>query len=173
MGVPAVLGIFSDDHEGAFVTDWASPERVVPALAGWIESCRENHAIPTATNYREFAETDPDGNHFRDDFPPDTAEPDDLQYRYVVRTGAYGSGWIGDLTVWRARERLDREPVLTVWHQIRFSHGDTSSIHALPFHGLLHIIKFVRSLDRPQHTGPALQTWTELATWHRSKAGAA
>ena len=172
MGTPAVLRICSDDHDGAFYAEWASPERIIPLFARWIETCRADGLIPTATNYRDFAAAAA-GDHVCDDYPPDAADPDNIHYRYAFRTGAYGNGWVGDLTVFRAHARPDREPLLTVWHQISLSSDDTSSIHQLAFRGVLHIIKAVRSLDRPQHTGPALRTWTEVARWHRARTGAA
>jgi hypothetical protein len=173
MGVPAVLRIFSDDHDGAFITEWASPERVIPGFARWIEECRTNNAIPTATNYRDFAAGDPEGDHFHDDYPHDATDPANIQYRYILRTCAMGNGWVADLTVWRAHERPDREPLLTVWHQVQFTSTNTGPIHEVALRGLQHIIRFVRSLDRPQHTGPALRAWTERANWHRTRTGAA
>jgi hypothetical protein len=172
MGVPAVLRILSDDHDGAFITEWAPPQRTIPSLARWIETCRTDGVVPTASNYRDYAAA-ADGDRFRDDYPLDEGDPGNVRYRYAFRTGAYGNGWVGDLTVFRAHARPDREPLMTVWHQIRFSNTDTSSIHQLAYRGVLHIIKSVRSLNRPQHTTPALQEWAELATWHRARAGAA
>lgn len=132
MGVPAVLRISSDDHDGTFHVEWASPERIIPLLARWIENCRTGGAIPTATNYRDFAAAAV-GDHVCGDYPTGAADPDNIQYRYAFRTGAYGNGWVGDLTVFRAHQRPDREPLLTIWHQASFSHTDTSSLHQLAF----------------------------------------
>ncbi|WP_405065027.1 GNAT family N-acetyltransferase [Kribbella sp. NBC_01510] len=144
-----------------------------PGFARWIEQCRTSHVTPTAANYHDFAVSDPEGDHFRDSYAIGATEPDTIEYRYVFRTGAYGNGWVADLTVYRAHARPDREPLLTVWHSIRFSNADTSSIHQLAFRAVIHIIKPVKSLNRPQHTAPALQEWAQLATWHRARAGAA
>lgn len=178
MGTPAVLRIYSDDHAGAFVSQWASPERVIPLFAQWIEMCRTARVIPTATTYRDFATdtataTEDAGDLFQAGYPTGQPDPDGTQYRYEFRVGAYGNGWIADLTVSRAHARPDREPLMTVWHQVQFSDVDTSPMHLLAYRGIAHIIKGVQALNRPQHTAPALQEWAEAAAWHRTLAGAA
>ena len=137
MGVPAVLRILSDDHDGAFITEWAPPERVIPGFARWIEQCRTSHVTPTAANYHDFAVSDPEGDHFRDSYAIGATDPDTIEYRYVsgpVPTATDGSP---TLIVYRAHARPDREPLLTVWHSIRFSNADTSSIHQLAFRAVI------------------------------------
>ncbi|MGZ0153738.1 hypothetical protein ACXJJ3_42180 (plasmid) [Kribbella sp. WER1] len=170
---PAVLHIFSDDQDGAFLTGWGSPDRRVPQLARWIEQCRSEKVIPTAANYTEFAAAEPDGDHFHHPYELEDSDPNNAAYRYVVRTGAYGDGWTGDLTIWKASPRPDREPMLTVFHQARFTNADIRPLHQLAYHGLRDVIRTVVSMKMPEQTAPALRDWSARANWHLTKASAA
>jgi hypothetical protein len=52
---PAVLRIYSDDHDGAFAADWAAPEKVLPCLARWVEWCAVSNVMPTVWHQVTFS----------------------------------------------------------------------------------------------------------------------
>ncbi|WP_432951275.1 hypothetical protein ACQPXM_41435 (plasmid) [Kribbella sp. CA-253562] len=169
MGDPVILRIISDDQDSTFYAECASPEKFIPEFARFVEDCKANKIMPTATAYAEYVVT-AEGDHVREYYPTDADEPENLAHRYVVRTTAAGDGWLGDLTIWSRQKRTDRDPILTVWHRETFSSTDTRSLHRLALGGLKRTIASVHALNRPRITAPALREWMSRAAWHARQA---
>jgi hypothetical protein len=148
MGARAVFRIYSDDHDGAFWANWASPQYKFPALARWIEACRWRGQIPTAENYWQHVQVDPD-DQFTETFPVDDLDPTDLDYRYELRSESVPNGWYAELTVWTRR----RVPLggFEETHRAVLSSVVTAPIHQLAADGVNQILARTDSRANPDN----------------------
>jgi hypothetical protein len=173
MGARAVFRIYSEDHDGAFWTGWGSPEFKVSTLAHWIEACRWRNQIPSAANYWEHAQIDPDGGHFTEAIAIDAPYPSDLNFRYELVATKALSGWGADLTIWsNLRPGGGFTEEYHQLHRLSVSNLHTAPIHALAAVGLRTLVnRSFSHQNRYGQSGETLDAWELQATIHAAYAG--
>lgn len=165
MGERAVFRIYSDDHAGAFESPYAPAQFQLPAIARWIEACRWQGQAPSAQNYWDHAQTDTIAQHFTHTYPVDDLDPNDLSWRYELRSITANHGWTAELTVWaRGTEPLAGFHVI---HQAWLGSELTAPIHLLAADALTELIHMV---DPDDPLAAAIPTWRHQAETHASYA---
>jgi hypothetical protein len=170
MGARAVFRVLSDDHDGAFWSGWGSPEFTLSGLARWIEACRWRGQMPTAANYWEHGQVDPE-NQFTDAFPVGGPDPGDLDYRYELRATKALYGWAADLTVWSNVRPGGLSDEFAVIHRVSFSNPLTAPVPALAADGLRLLVQRATAIPgRGGYSVEAVDVWSKQATAHPAYA---